>query len=141
MTEEEERNLELVKKYLELYNTPDIDRFVRDFYAPDFEVIGPGLASFTGYDTFIRIENEILKKRPERKWRVVDIFPSGDTVILEGVGVVTFLKFRDGKIIQDRTHPTVNKEEFKRRNPEWNEPLPGQPGYQPSKSSSVSGKS
>ena len=131
MTAEEERNKGLIKEYLELYNKPDIERFVRDYYAPDFEVIGPGLASFSGYDNFIRIENDILKKRPERKWRVVDIFASGDTVILEGVGVVTFLKFRDGKIIQDRTHPTVNKEEFRRRNPDWKEPLPGQPGYQP----------
>ena len=132
MTEEEERNLELAKKYLELYNKPDIDRFVLELYAPDFEVVGPGIASFTGYDNFIRIEKEILKKRPDRKMRVVEIFSSGDTVVLEGVGVVAFLKCRDGKIIQDRTHPTVNKEEFKRRNPEWNEPLPGQPGYQPS---------
>ena len=132
MTAEEERNLELAKKYLELYNT-DLDRFVPECYAPDFEVVGPGLASFGGdYDQFIQIEKAILKKNPERKMRVVEFFPSGDTVVVEGVGFVAFLKCKDGKIIQDRTHPTVNKEEFKRRNPEWNAPLPGQPGYQPS---------
>ena len=130
MTAEEERNLELAKKYLELYNT-DIDRFVPECYAPDFEVVGPGIASFSGYDTFIRVEKEILKRRPERKMRVVEFFPSGDTVVVEGVGFVAFLKCKDGKIIQDRTHPTLNKKEYKRRNPEWEAPLPGQPGYQP----------
>jgi ketosteroid isomerase-like protein len=131
MTAEEERNLELAKKYHELYNT-DIDRFVPECYAPDFEVVGPGIASFSGYDTFIRVEKEILKRRPERKMRVVEFFPSGDTVVVEGVGFVAFLKCKDGKIIQDRTHPTLNKEEYKRRNPEWKEPLLGQAGYQPS---------
>ncbi|RLC67185.1 MAG: hypothetical protein DRH97_05235 [Chloroflexi bacterium] len=114
MTAEEERNLELAKKYHELYNT-DIDRFVPECYAPDFEVVGPGIASFSGYDTFIRVEKEILKRRPERKMRVVEFFPSGDTVVVEGVGFVAFLKCRDGKIIQDRTHVTLSLEEWKRR--------------------------
>ncbi len=41
MTEEEQRNIENAKRYIELYNT-DIDRYVRECFNPDFTVYGMG---------------------------------------------------------------------------------------------------
>ena len=120
MTTEEQRNrlMEIGKQYEELYNT-DIERFVRELYTPDFEVVGPGVGSVRGYDTFIRVEKAILRRSPKRKMRidrfVVDV--DTDTVVVEGVNLnsekgpgdnshhfIAVLVCRDGKIVQDRTY-------------------------------------
>jgi len=120
MTIEEQRNrlMEIGRQYAELYNT-DVEKMARELYAPDFEVVGPGVGTVRGADAFIRVEKAILRRTPERQMRldriVVDV--DTDTVVVEGVNLnsekqpgdhahhfIAVLVCQDGKIVQDRTY-------------------------------------
>ena len=118
MTKGEKRDqlVEIGKQYVELYNT-NIEKMARELYAPDFEVVGPGVGSVRGADTFIRVEKAILAQAPKRQMRLERIVADADTdtVVVEGVNVnsekgtgdhhfLAVLICRDGKIVQDRTY-------------------------------------
>ena len=108
--------MEVGRQYAELYNT-NIEKMAHELYAPDFEVVGPGVGTIRGADTFIRVEKAILNRAPERKMRidrfVVDV--DTETVVVEGVNVnsekesgdhhfLAVLICRDGRIVEDRTY-------------------------------------
>jgi len=112
MTAEEQRNLEVAKRYEELYNT-DVERFVHECYIPDCEVNG---GFIRGYEQFVQVEKNVLRAAPKRKMRVDHRHAVGDAVIVEAVllnpdkGADWQLPFcavlvcRDGKIAIDRTY-------------------------------------
>jgi len=118
MTKEEKRNqlMEIGRQYAELYNT-NVEKLALELFAPDLEVVGPGVGGYRGADPYIRVEKAILASTPERKMRidrfVVDV--DTDTVVVEGVNVksekgggdhnfLAVLICRDGRIVQDRTY-------------------------------------
>jgi len=115
MTSEEQRNLETAKRYEELYNT-DIERFVCECYAPDYEAFPMGNGSFRGLDKFVEVEKRILRAAPKRKMRVDQFHAAGNVVTVEAVLLdpdqgpdwslpfCAVLVFRDGKILIDRTY-------------------------------------
>ena len=115
MTAEEQRNLALAKQYEELYNT-DVERFVRECYAPDYTVYAMGGASYGGYERFVEIEQSVLRAAPQRKMRVERLHAAGEVVVVEAVIVdpergsdwqlpfCAVLTCREGKIVTDRTY-------------------------------------
>jgi hypothetical protein len=117
MTTEEKRNLEVAKRYEELYNT-DIERFVHECYTPDCEVNG---GMIRGYEQFVQIERNVLRAAPKRKMRVARTYTAGNAVIVEAVlldpdkGPAWQLPFcavltcRDGKIATDWTYAEFAK--------------------------------
>jgi ketosteroid isomerase-like protein len=117
MTTEEKRNLEVAKRYEELYNT-DIERFVHECYTPDCEVNG---GMIRGYEQFVQIERNVLRAAPKRKMRVDRTYAAGNVVVVEAVlldpdkGPAWQLPFcavltcRDGKIATDWTYAEFAK--------------------------------
>ncbi len=120
MTAEEQRNLEVAKQYEELYNT-DIERFVRECYAPDYEGYAMGSGRFHGHDKFVEIEQQVLGAAPKRKMRVERTHAAGNVVTVEAVLLdpgqgpdwqlpfCAVLVCRDGKIVIDRTYADFQK--------------------------------
>lgn len=112
MTAEEKTNLELAKRYEELYNT-DAQRFIRECYTPDCEVNG---GFIRGYDQFLEVEKTVLRAAPKRAMRVLRTYAAGNVVVVEAVllnpdrGADWELPFcavltcRDGKIASDYTY-------------------------------------
>ena len=120
MTAEEKRNLEVAKQYEALYNT-DVERFVRECYAPDYEVYGMGDGMFRGHDKFVQVEQSVLRAAPKRKMRVERTHAVGDVVVVEAVLLdpdqgpdwqlpfCAVLTCREGKIVTDRTYADFKK--------------------------------
>jgi SnoaL-like domain len=117
MTTEEKRNLEVAKRYEELYNT-DIGRFVHECYTPDCEVNG---GMIRGYEQFVQIERNVLRAAPQRKMRVDRTYAVGNVVIVEALLLdpdqgpdwqlpfCAVLTCRDGKIATDWTYAEFTK--------------------------------
>lgn len=117
MTAEEQRNLETVKRYEDLYNS-DIERFVRECYTPDCEVNG---GMIRGYEQFIQVEHNVLRAAPKRSMRVARTHVVGNVVVVEAVLLdpdkgatwqlpfCAVLTFRDGKIATDWTYAEFTK--------------------------------
>ena len=115
MTEEEQRNIENAKRYIELYNT-DIDRYVRECYTPDCTVYGMGAVAPANTEDWLQLEQAIHAAAPKRYMRLEHMHVSGDVVILEvtlldpdkgddwSIPFVAVLTMRDGKIVLDRTY-------------------------------------
>jgi ketosteroid isomerase-like protein len=115
MLANEQQNLATALRYLELYNH-DIERFVPECYAPDFEVHTMGLGVIRGYEQFLQVERAVLKAAPRRRMRLDHFHVAGDTVILEitllnpdagddwSLPFVAVLVMRDGKILIDRSY-------------------------------------
>ena len=117
MTNEEQRNLEVAKRYEDLYNT-DVERFVHECYTSDCEVNG---GFIRGYEQFVQVEKNVLRAAPKRKMRVDRRHAAGNVVIVEAVllnpdqGADWNLPFcavltcRDGKIATDWTYAEFSK--------------------------------
>lgn len=115
MTEEEKRNVENAKRYIELYNT-DIDRYVRECYTPDCTVYGMGAVAPANTEDWLKLEQAIHAAAPKRYMRLEHMHVSGAVVILEitlldpdkgddwSIPFVAVLTMRDGKIVLDRTY-------------------------------------
>jgi hypothetical protein len=63
-TEEEQGNLETVRRWIDAYNT-DVERMVREFYAPDLVVRTMGAGTYAGTAHFLNIELAVLKAAPK----------------------------------------------------------------------------
>lgn len=115
MTEEEQGNLKVAARYIELYNN-DIERFVPECYTPDCEVHVMGRSVIRGYEQFLQVERTVLRAAPKRRMRLERALAVGDTVVVEVVllnpdkGLDWQLPFcaaltcRDGKIAVDRSY-------------------------------------
>ena len=112
---EEERNLEAVKRWAELYNH-DVHRMVDESYAETFEVDVRGHLVMHRRETFHRAEEAVIAAAPRRRARIDRMIASGDTVVVEAVLLdpdkgddwqspwCAVLRFRDGKIVGDHTY-------------------------------------
>lgn len=115
MTAEEQRNLAVAARYIELYNT-DIDRFVPECYAIDCEVYAMGGGVIRGHEQFLRVEKSVLRAAPKRRMRLDFSHAVGNVVILEvtlldpdrgadwQLPFCAVLTCRDGKIVTDRSY-------------------------------------
>jgi len=115
MTPEEQRNLEVAKRYEELYNT-DVERFVYECYTPDCVAYAMGGGAIRSPEQFVRVEKMVLKAAPRRKMRVDQRHATGNVVTVEAVLLdpdkgpdwqlpfCAVLVCRDGKIAVDRTY-------------------------------------
>jgi ketosteroid isomerase-like protein len=112
---EEERNLEAVKRWAELYND-DVHRMVDESYAETFEVDVRGQFVMHRRETFHRAEQAVLVAAPRRRARIERAVAAGDTVVVEAMLLdpdkgedwqspwCAVLRFRDGKIVSDHTY-------------------------------------
>ncbi len=117
MTTEEERNIEVAKRYEDLYNT-DIERFVHECYTSDCEVNG---GFIRGHEPFVKVERDVLEAAPKRKMRVDRRHATGNVVVVEAVLLdpdqgedwnlpfCAVLTCRDGKIATDWTYAEFSK--------------------------------
>ncbi len=115
MTDQQQKNLAIAARYIELYNS-DVERFVRECYHPDYTAFGMGAGSFQGLDTFIEVEKLVLGAAPKRRMRLVTMHATETAVIVEvvledpdqGAGwelpFCAVLEIRDDKILVDRTY-------------------------------------
>jgi limonene-1,2-epoxide hydrolase len=112
---EEERNLDTVRRWIDAYNT-DVERMVREFYAPDLVVRTMGAGTYTGTDHFLEIERAVLKAAPKRRVRIEHLHATGNVVVAELVllnpemgetwqlPLAAVLEFENGKIKRDRSY-------------------------------------
>lgn len=112
---EEERNLDTVQRWIDTYNT-DVERMVREFYAPDLVVRTMGAGTYTGTDHFLEIERAVLKAAPKRRVRIDHLHATGNVVVAELVllnpemgekwqlPLAAVLEFENGKIKRDRSY-------------------------------------
>jgi len=115
MTENERRNIETAKRYIELYNN-DIERFVPECYTPDCTIYAMGAGVVEGPEQFLLVERAVLDAAPKRYMRLEHMHASGDVVTNEvtlldpdagddwAIPFVAVLTMRDGKIAIDRTY-------------------------------------
>ncbi|WKU05584.1 nuclear transport factor 2 family protein [Micromonospora sp. HUAS LYJ1] len=113
----QEQNVAAVHRWIEYYNT-DVHRMIDDSYAPDVNVVCPGLIDITDRAQFHEIEQSVLDAAPDRRARIDNLIAAGDHVIVEAVlfGTDTdsgttwetpwcaILTFRDGTIVTDHTY-------------------------------------
>ncbi len=94
LTVEEQRNLEALERWRDLFNGEDMDRFVREAYAPTFRVVNLDGVSWTGnsvhrenildqVETFIQAERFIKRAAPGRRIRFNRVIPAGNVITLE----------------------------------------------------------
>ena len=117
-TEEEKRNLDTVRRWIDAYNT-DVARMVREFYAPDLVVRTMGAGTYTGSDHFLEIELAVLKAAPRRRVRIDQLHAAGNVVVAELVllnpdmgedwhlPLAAVLEFENGKIKRDRSYHNI----------------------------------
>jgi hypothetical protein len=127
LTDVEQRNVAKLERWRDLYNGDDMERFVREAYAPQFKVVNLDGSSWTGNSThreniltnarvFIRAEDFIKGAAPGRRIRFNRVIPAGNVITLEAslvdddrpgwelswCGVYTFDD--DGRIVSDHTY-------------------------------------
>ncbi len=127
MSDEERRNVAAMERFRELYNGEDMERFVREAYAPSFHVLNLDGSGWTAgganpqnllvdTDAFIRAEVIIKAKAPGRRMVFRRVIPSGNVVTVEAsivddarsgwelswCGIYTF--DGDGRIVSDHTY-------------------------------------
>ncbi len=117
MATEEERSIEIAKRYEDLYNT-DIERFVHECYTSDCEVNG---GFIRGHEPFVKVERAVIEAAPKRKMRVDRRHATGNVVVVEAVLLdpdqgedwklpfCAVLTCRDGKIATDWTYAEFSK--------------------------------
>ena len=116
MAESEERNLEVVKRWAEMYNH-DVERFVRECYAENCSAASMlGGSKIEGHSPFLKLEQRVLKAAPRRNIRLQHTHAAGNVVVVEATlfdpdqgdewksPFCAVLTFKDGKIIEDRTY-------------------------------------
>ena len=127
LTAEEQRNLATMERFRELYNGDDMERFVRESYAPTFHVLNLDGSSWSASGAnrqnllddagvFIRAELFIKGKAPGRRMLYRRLIASGNIVTVEAsivddareswelswCGIYTF--DGDGRIVSDHTY-------------------------------------
>lgn len=132
-TDEEQRNVAAMERFRELYNAGDMERFVRELYAPSFHVLNLDGSSWTAgranrqnlvedAETFLRAEEFITSKAPGRRMVYRRVIPSGNVVTLEAsvvdesrpdwelswCGIYTFDE--EGRIVSD--HSYINRHDW-----------------------------
>ena len=130
---EEQRNVAAMERFRDLYNGEDMERFVREAYAPTFHVLNLDGSSWTAgganrqnllrdQELFIRAEVFIKSKAPGRRMEYRRVIPSGNIVTLEAsivdeaqpgwelswCGIYTF--DAEGRIISD--HSYLNRHDW-----------------------------
>lgn len=133
LTTEEQRNVEAMERFRQLYNSDDMERFVRQSYAPSFHVLNLDGSGWTAgganrqnlvedAETFLRAEVFIKEKAPGRRMVYRRVIPSGNVVTLEAsivddsrpgwelswCGVYTFDD--EGLIVSD--HSYINRKDW-----------------------------
>ena len=131
LTAEERRNVAATERFRELYNGEDVERFVREAYAPSFHVLNLDGSSWTAGganrqnlvedpETFLRAEAFVKAKAPGRRMVYRRVIPSGNVVTLEAsivdesrpgwelswCGVYTF--DGEGRIVSDHSYLNRN---------------------------------
>jgi SnoaL-like protein len=126
-TAEEQRNLATMERFRELYNGDDMERFVRESYAPTFHVLNLDGSSWSATkanrqnllddsDVFIRAQVFIRDRAPGRRMTYRRLIASGNVVTVEAsivddaragwelswCGIYTF--DADGRIVSDHTY-------------------------------------
>ena len=126
-TAEEQRTLATMERFRQRYNGDDMERFVRDSYAPTFHVLNLDGSSWSASranrqnllretDLFIRAEVFIKDKAPGRRMMYRRLIASGNVVTVEAsivddsregwelswCGIYTF--DGDGRIVSDHTY-------------------------------------
>jgi ketosteroid isomerase-like protein len=123
LTDEEKRNLEIVKEWTKLYSTyGSVSRMVDEVYADMCEVLTPLQGIYfarlgKSKENWRTLEIEIEKLFKKRHMEVVSAHASGNTVALEAKVTMTtvdgktykdwfaaFLTFENGRIIKDHTY-------------------------------------
>jgi len=132
-TAEEQRNLATMERFRVLYNGDDMERFVRESYAPTFHVLNLDGSSWSASganrhnllddtDAFIRAEVFIKDKAPGRRMMYRRVIASGNVVTVEAstvddaqegwelswCGIYTF--DGDGRIVSD--HSYLNRHDW-----------------------------
>ncbi|MBK5233253.1 MAG: nuclear transport factor 2 family protein [Thermoleophilia bacterium] len=114
-TAEENRNLEAVERWGDLYNN-DVHTMVSECYSPDYVVEIKGIMSYRGLETFHVLESAALDVAPNRRAESERIMAQGDRVIIQGflldpdegpdwrTPFCTVLTFVDGLIVHDETY-------------------------------------
>ncbi|MPY92585.1 MAG: hypothetical protein GEV08_05790 [Acidimicrobiia bacterium] len=130
-TAEEQRNVAAMERFRELYNGEDMERFVREAYAPAFHVLNLDGSSWTAGganrqnllddpDAFIRAEVFIKAAAPGRRMEFRRVVPAGNIVTLEATivdparpgwelswcGIYTF--DGEGRVVSDHTYLNRN---------------------------------
>ena len=123
----ERRNVARLERWRDLFNGDDMERFVREAYAPTFRVVNLDGSSWTGNSThgenilgdaelFIRAETFIKRAAPGRRIRFNRVIPAGNVITLEAsllddaqpgwelswCGVYTFDP--EGRIVSDHSY-------------------------------------
>src|SRR3977135_3723911 len=83
----EQRNLELVDKWAELYNNEG-SKFVSECYAEDVVVDCPGELLIKGREVFVAIEEGICSAAPKRWLRIDRKIAEGNVVVVQGTWVL-----------------------------------------------------
>jgi ketosteroid isomerase-like protein len=109
-------NVERVKVWAETFNH-DIERMVREVYAPDARLGGVVM----GPEKFLRFERRVLDAAPKRTMRIERTHAVDDVVAVEAVLVdpdqgpdwnipfCAVLTFRDGRIVSDQTYAEFSR--------------------------------
>lgn len=87
MSKLQQQNALLLEKYLELYNAPDLERFVTECYAPDCRVQGVNITGhgvIRGHANFLQTEGVILARQPQRTLRVDKAHIADEFIFIEG---------------------------------------------------------
>ena len=115
MTDKQQQNLAVARRYVELYNT-DPERFVRECYHTDYKVGAMGLGWFEGIDKFIEVEKAVWNAAPRRRMKILKMHATDDVVVVEAVVTnpdqgadwelpfVAVLEIRGDKIAVDRNY-------------------------------------
>ena len=117
LTAEERGNVELARRYEALYNT-DIERFVRECYAPDCEING---GDVRGHDGLLETSTGCSRRPRGARCAWSALHAVGDVVVVEAVlldpdqgpawklPLCALLTCRDGRIATDWTYAEFRK--------------------------------
>ena len=133
LTPEEQRNVEAIARFRELYNGDDMERFVRECYANTFHVLNLDGSSWTAskptrqnlldnVNTFVGAEVFVKAHAPGRRMTFRRVIPSGNVVTVEAsivddsrpgwelswCGIYTF--DTEGRIVSD--HSYLNRHDW-----------------------------
>lgn len=116
MTDTTATNLAIVKQWEQTFNH-DVERMVRELYAPDALLGGVVL----GHEKLLRFERRVLDAAPKRAIRTERTHTVGDVVVVEGTLVdpdqgadwklpfCVVLTITDGKIVRDDTYTDFSR--------------------------------
>jgi ketosteroid isomerase-like protein len=114
-TDEERRNLQVVERWTELYNT-DVAQMVRECYAPDCIVEVKGGISWQGHEVFLAVEAGVERVAPGRRGELLHAIAAGDRVVVQAIltdpgqgpdwkaPYCVVLTMRDGLIVHDESY-------------------------------------